>query len=294
MLKRIIVNKKYIATIAISITGGIYAILGWISTFTPLDNIFPDSLSIFTRLLLSLLFIVLLWAVTFVVVSVILIKKKRYMVFSGNNGHKLFVQYGNLFSANEVESPRERRNVLIPVNRCFDVIVDNELISEKTLHGMALNLLYSRGIYNEEALNKHIQDQLSDCQSILLDKNQKPKGNRKRFPEGTVVDVPVDDNTHYILWALSAFDDKLKAHTSSEEYSIAVHRMIKACNLYSEGFPVVLPLVGTGLSRTKMNQNDVLLFLVNAFKLNRTELNCDIHIVVSDSVKEEISIMNIK
>ena len=70
--------------------------------------------------------------------------------------------------------------------------------------------------------------------------------------------------------------------------------MIKACNLYSDGFPVVLPLVGTGLSRTKMNQNDVLLFLVNAFKLNRTELNCDIHIVVSDSVKEEISIMNIK
>ena len=29
----------------------------------------------------------------------------------------------------------ERRNLVIPVNRCFDTLVDDNLISSKTIHG---------------------------------------------------------------------------------------------------------------------------------------------------------------
>ena len=67
-----------------------------------------------------------------------------------------------------------------------------------------------------------------------------------------------------------------------------------SCNEESEGFPVVLPLVGTGLSRTKKDQQDVLKYLINAFRINKAEINCDIHIVVRNDIKNEIAIMNIK
>ena len=79
-----------------------------------------------------------------------------------------------------------------------------------------------------------------------------------------------------------------------QEYALAVQKLIESCTEESEGFPVVLPLVGTGLSRTKKGQQDVLKYLINAFRINKAEINCDIHIVVRNDMKNEIAIMNIK
>ena len=79
-----------------------------------------------------------------------------------------------------------------------------------------------------------------------------------------------------------------------QEYALAVQWLIESCNTESEGFSIVLPLVGTGLSRTKRDQQDVLQYLINAFRVNKDEINCDIHIVVHEDVKNEIAIMSIK
>ena len=35
-------------------------------------------------------------------------------------------------------------------------------------------------------------------------------------------------------------------------------------------------------------------YLINAFRINKAEINCDIHIVVRNDIKNEIAIMNIK
>lgn len=86
----------------------------------------------------------------------------------------------------------------------------------------------------------------------------------------------------------------LKAQTSMQDYALAVQKLIEACNSESEGFPILIPLVGTGLSRTKKDQKDVLSYLVQAFKLNKSELNCDIHIIVRETIKSDIPIMNLK
>ena len=85
----------------------------------------------------------------------------------------------------------------------------------------------------------------------------------------------------------------MTASTTMQEFTIAVQKLIEACYEKSAGFPVVMPLVGTGLSRTKTDQQDVLKYLVNAFRLNRAEISCDIHIVVWEDIKEEIAISNI-
>ena len=248
-MRSIWINKNYIAKIASTVTGGIYAFIGFIGMLVTHDEIISDKMSILVRSIISISVLTGIWCCCFIIVSVILMNKKRFKVLSANNGHALYLQYGDIFNANEVREPSKRRNIVIPVNRCFDTHVDNHIVSEQTLHGIAFKKLYASG------------------------------GN---------------ENEHYFLWALSTFDSNLKAHTSMQEYALAVQRLIESCNTESEGFSIVLPLVGTGLSRTKRDQQDVLQYLINAFRVNKDQINCDIHIVVHEDVKNEIAIMSIK
>lgn len=288
------INKEYIAKIASTITGGFYAFLGFIGTLVPLDEILSDKMSIWIRGLLSAAILVGIWCFFFVAVSIYMTRKNRFKVLSANNGHALYLQYGNIFDANEVIDSSQRRNIVVPVNRCFDTHVDNHIVSAQTVHGATFNSLYASGKYTEESLSMTIGKLLKNTSYESLSEEEKPEGNRRRYPVGTVVDLPGYGTEHFFLWALSTFDSNLKAHTSMQEYALAVQKLIESCNEESEGFPVVLPLVGTGLSRTKKNQQDVLKYLINAFRINKDEINCDIHIVVRDDMKNEIAIMNIK
>lgn len=293
-MRYIWINKGYIAKIASTITGGFYALLGFIGTLVPLDEILSDKMSIWIRGIISAAILIGIWGFYFVAVSIHMTRKNRFKVLSANNGHALYLQYGNIFDANEVIDSSQRRNIVVPVNRCFDTHVDNHIVSAQTVHGATFNSLYASGKYTEESLSMTIGKLLKNTSYESLSEEEKPEGNRRRYPVGTVVDLPGYGTEHFFLWALSTFDINLKAHTSMQEYALAVQKLIESCNEESEGFPVVLPLVGTGLSRTKKDQQDVLKYLINAFRINKDEINCDIHIVVRDDMKNEIAIMNIK
>ena len=253
-MKSIWINKGYISKIASTITGGIYALLGFIGTLVPLDEILSDKMSIWIRGIISAAILIGVWFCCFAIVSVVMTCKKRFKVLSANSGHALYLQYGNIFDANEVIDPNKRRNIVVPVNRCFDTRVDNHIVSSQTVHGIAFSSLYASGKYTEESLSMSIEKLLKNTEYENLSEKEKPEGNRKRYPVGTVVDLPGCENEHFFLWALSTFDSNLKARTSMQEYALAVQKLIESCNTESEGFPVVLPLVGTGLSRTKKDQ----------------------------------------
>lgn len=293
-MKQIWVNKAHIAKVACTIVGGIYALISFVGMLVSLDEILPESIPMWRRLLISCLILIAVWAVCFVIVGIVLVHKKRFQVFNANGGHSLYLQYGDIFDPDAVLTPGQRRNIVIPVNRCFDTIVDNRLISEQTIHGAAFKQLYESGRYTQETLNQAIQDLLCDTTYEDIPIQEKPSGNTRRFPVGTVATLSVDENTCYFLWALSTFDRNLKAHTSMQEYALALQKLVEACNTESEGFSVVVPLVGTGLSRTKKNQRDILSYLVSLFRVNRSEFNSSIHIVVRTDLKNEISIMDIK
>ncbi len=288
------INKGYISKIASAITGGFYALLGFIGTLVPLDEILSDKMSMWIRGIISAAILIGIWVCCFVVVSIYMTRKNRFKVLSANNGHALYLQYGNIFDANEVIDSSQRRNIVVPVNRCFDTHVDNHIVSAQTVHGATFSSLYASGKYTEESLSMTISKLLKNTNYESLSEEEKPEGNRRRYPVGTVVDLPGYGNEHFFLWALSTFDCNLKAHTSMQEYALAVQKLIESCNEESEGFPVVLLLVGTGLSRTKKDQQAVLKYLINAFRINKDEINCDIHVVVRDDMKNEIAIMNIK
>lgn len=247
-MRYIWINKGYIAKIASTITGGFYALLGFIGTLVPLDEILSDKMSIWIRGIISAAILIGIWGFCFVAVSIHMTRKNRFKILSANNGHALYLQYGNIFDANEAIDSSQRRNIVVPVNRCFDTCVDDHIVSSQTVHGIAFSNLYASGKYTEESLSTLIEKLLKNTEYESLPEKEKPAENRKRYSVGTVVDLPGCKNEHYFLWALSTFDNNLKAHTSMQEYALAVQKLIESCNTESEGFPVVIPLVGTGLS----------------------------------------------
>lgn len=293
-MKRLWINRKPITKLTNKIVGSIYAILGFISLFVSFDGMLSSLSNIWEKILVSTIILSAVWLFCYIVSGVILINKKRFEIISANNGYKLYIQYGNIFDEKVIINSLERRNIVIPVNRCFDTIVDNDLISEKTLHGDFLKKLYAQNIYTENSLNIKIQQKLANMNYKTISKNDKPRGNRKRYDVGTIINLPISNKENYLLWGLSSFDNQLKAYTTMQEYVLAVQKLIEACNTESEGFPVVIPLVGAGLSRTNKGQEDIISYLINAFKLNKSEINCDIHIVIKEELKNEISIIDIK
>lgn len=127
------INKGYISKIASTMTGGFYAFLGLIGTFVSLNEILPDTMPVWIRGIISVAILIGIWGCCFVVVSIRLARKKRFKVFSANNGHALYLQYGNIFDPNEVIDSSQRRNIVVPVNRCFDTHVDNHIVSAQTV-----------------------------------------------------------------------------------------------------------------------------------------------------------------
>lgn len=294
-MRRIILNKKYIVKLATRWTAGIFAFLGLIGTFASLSDLLDSSLSIQCRIGISIGILAGIWVISFLLCAVYTYRRRRIEVAELNNGHHIYVQYGDVFSEAEVLEPQKRRNIVIPVNRCFDTLVDNDLVSASTLHGIAMNRLYRENGFDPNTLEDAIKNNLN-LQEVSYDKlsiNDKRKGNLRRFSAGTVAEIKISEQCTYFFLGLSKFDKNLKASTSEEEYVLAMMRLLEFCNERSQQFPVVMPLIGAGLSRTKKSEKDILNYIIGLVKMNRELINYDLHIIVRDNGKESIAITDL-
>ena len=294
-MRRIILNRKYIAKLATRWTTGIFAFLGLIGTFASLSDLLDSSLSVQCRIGISIGILAGIWVISFLLCAVYTYRRRRIKGAELNYGHHIYVQYGDVFSEAEVLGPQKRRNIVIPVNRCFDTLVDNDLVSASTLHGIAMNRLYRENGFDPNTLEDAIKNNLN-LQEVSYDKlsiNDKRKGNLRRFSAGTVAEIKISEQCTYFFLGLSKFDKNLKAFTSEEEYVLAMMRLLEFCNERSQQFPVVMPLIGAGLSRTKKSEKDILNYIIGLVKMNRELINYDLHIIVRDNGKESIAIIDL-
>ena len=96
------------------------------------------------------------WIASLTYKSKSILTTERVTIFNAENNHHVYAEYGDLFANNG-----SSKNVVITANRCFDTIVDNDLISETTIHGLAINKICTNG-YTPEMLNDALQKNLSD------------------------------------------------------------------------------------------------------------------------------------
>lgn len=291
---RIWINRKYVIKSAAGGVSASFALLGFVALFLPLDGFFKCNTMV-QRILACILLtgaVCLFWLLA---CSVYVLKKRRIKLFALNDGHGVYVQYGDVLNKKEVLKPQERRNIVIPVNRCFDTLVDNDLISENTLHGKVMKKLYAKNRFTRETLDDAIQKSLQgkNLQTETVPPEEKPKGNLLRYPVGTVAEVRVSNTCTFFFLALSTFDQNLHAHTSEEDYVLALCRLLRFCNTRSQGCPVVMPLIGGGGSNVRRSEKDILEYIIKFFTMNRFQINCDLHIVVRENGRAEVAITDL-
>ena len=101
-----------------------------LSTYSVLYSIYPIQLFKQFTFIQVLAVLILLYVMILLLVCFKMIKKKKIVVKNFNNNHSLSVLYGDILN-----KKNEQKNIIIPVNRCFDINVNNNLVSENTLHG---------------------------------------------------------------------------------------------------------------------------------------------------------------
>ena len=290
---RIRINRQVILRRAWTWTGIAMTVLCFMALFVPMTGLIPEEWHIVCKVLIGCVAFFILFVLLAFASAVRVLFTNKVCVLT-KAGHHVYVQYGDVFSHKVVgKKYSDKRKIVINVNRCFDTIVDDHLVSHNSLHGKLFQRFYDEGKFDEESLNKTIQDSLAGKPYQLLTTAVKPKGNLRRYEAGTVAELKDDDQVSYYLLGISTFDENLNAQTIMPDFVNSVQRLIEFCNQRAQGYPVVLPLLGSGLSRTGLELSEILHYLVSAFAINKDIINCDFHIVVWDKQKDLVPIDNL-
>lgn len=140
---------------------------------------------------MSVLIVMAVFILVYIVGTIILLNTNQITILNAGSNHHVYVQYGDALSLDTVGNSisSKKRNILVAVNRCFDTVVDDNLISSKSLHGQAMSNLYATGEYTEDTLNAQIQQKLANQPFKSINRSDKPNGNLKRYAEGVVASI---------------------------------------------------------------------------------------------------------
>ena len=108
--------------------------------------------------------------------------------------------------------------------------------------------------------------------------------------QGSVLPVEGSKGLTYYLLALSEFDENLNAQCSKENFVSCIQSLISFYDRNGQGNPIYLPLMGTGLSRVNLSQEESLSIIVNMLKLNRDKIHGEVSVVVFSKEKSLVSI----
>lgn len=293
---RLWINKSAIFKLACTYTGVVFTFWGFVSLFEPLNGVFQDDASFVCKLLIGIMVLLAVFIISAIAASWIVLCSNQVCIGESSTKNSVYVKYGDMYSPDIVEKGYNgKRAIVVSVNRCFDTIVDDHLVSHNTQHGQVFQKLYDSQKFTPDSLNRTISDILRrDTAYIDLTIEEKSKGNLRRYEVGTTVNLPIDDNLSYYLLGLSYFDEHLNAHTSKADFALAVQKLIEFCNQNAQGYPVILPLLGSGLSRTQIDLNNIMHYLVDAFAINKDIINNDFFIVVWKGAKDRVAIKELR
>lgn len=285
--KQIKINFKYTSKHAFVLTSSIIAAFQIIGFLCDFDSVFPDDWTFITRLFVSITVVMVIWLFAFIIWNIKVLHEESVIVINADNGHYVYVEYGDILSDSE-----NKRNIVVTVNRCFDTIVDNDLITENTVHGKVVKGICNHG-YTVDELNDFLQKDLFDNRHVKPNKTllerDKRKGNLKRYPAGTIAEFN-DNNITYFFLGMSAFNKELHPETTDMEYVTTIQSLIEYCNSRAQGFPVYMPIVGAYGRDNKKSERELLEYIVSCFRFHKHLINTDIHIVVYSGHRDEVSI----
>ena len=193
------------------------------------------------------------------------------------------IKYGDLFLEEGLK--------VIAFNEFFDTQVDDKVIATSSLNGIFITE-HSDGassindrIENEEYLKKEVS-----AENV----SRKFGGKSTRYKLGCI--CPYDD---YLLLAFSHFDDNNKAYISVEDYISCLMHMWNELDIYYAGRPIVLPLLGSGITRfnnSDITYQELLEYIVMTFKASKIKFNntSSLTIILDDKIRNDINLYDIQ
>lgn len=289
--KQVRTSIRYIGKKALEFTSGSIAAIQIVGFLCDFDQAFPEKWSFLTRLFISIAVVSFLFIAWLIIISLYVLRKDNTVaVINADNGHCVYLEYGDLLC-----DSNEKRNIVIPANRCFDTLVDDDLISRTTVHGKAI-LKICQNDMSFETLNEALQYDLANNRMVkpcvTLSRRNKRKGNLNRYPAGTIAEYKENNNSlnTYFFVGMSSFNSDLHPETSDEEYLITLQSLLEYCNQRSQRFPVYMPIIGTHGRNNKKSERELLEYMVDTFRFNKHLINTDIHIVVYSGRRADVSI----
>ena len=194
----------------------------------------------------------------------------------------LVVKSGDLF--------KEEGLKVIPVNEYFDTQVDNNIISETTLHGIFVKRYIENNDEKLKKLNIEISKQLKniECDEV----KERKSGKKKRYPIATT--ILIED---YILTALSKFNDKNEAYLSMPEYLEFLNKFWNEIDRIHNGRTINIPVIGTGLARINptLSYEEYLEQIIFSLKTSSiTAGETKINIIIPEKKLSECSLAKLK
>ncbi|MCB6584466.1 MULTISPECIES: macro domain-containing protein [Streptococcus] len=268
----------------------ILSLLSLLATFINITDIYKSN-NLINHIFKVIITFLVIYILSFVC-ALLYYYFKRRVIYLKYNRFKVSGTYGNILDyigASKV-------NLIIPVNSCFDTKIDDSVISTNSLHGKVIKFLYDNNLVSQIELDKKIKRSLRE-QNISsvnigndVKKGGKSVGNYNRYPIGSTAFVDIGDVRYHFI-ALSIIENNKNAITSDQDYLIVLNAIVDNCFRNSNGNPIYIPLVGSGLSKLNYNHQQQLEFMVKYFMLRRTKLISDVEIVIRKEDRDKISIL---
>lgn len=266
---KIKITNKYVWRQYFELLGKIGTILGIASIFVSIQ----DSCKIFYGFIIFIFLIILL-------VLIILKANYKSRLVLIINSKKVNIYFGDIFETNGLK--------LIPFNEYFDTLVDDLIISKKSLNGKFIEKFYS----DVTQLDSYISEALK-LKSHELNSNRS-KGKKEKYALGTTIEIEHE----YLLSAFTHFDERNRAFLDKGEYLQYLNNMWDEVNVIYASRNINIPLIGSGITRvgasmTLQDYLEQILFSIKFSNIKMDHTSC-INIILNESIKDEINLFNIK
>lgn len=201
---------------------------------------------------------------------------------------------GDIFKfAFENRSKITKNIVVIPVNTAFDTHITTQLendsvplVSQTTIHGQWLNRILKSG-ETEDGLYSRISQNL-ECRGYVPAYTSKAHNGRADcYSMGTVAIIDTEKTVFYLL-AVSAFDEYNNAQADENDIALAIEKMLEIYDRNGQGYPLYLPLLGTGRSRAGLSYQASFDLLNEVIIKNESHIQGRITIVIEPDVFKTI------
>lgn len=108
-------------------------------------------------------------------------------------------------------------------------------------------------------------------------------------PIGTISVVDLGRTAYYLL-AISRMDEGGNTRSSEEEIDLALSRLVDFYDRHGQGYPLYVPLVGTGLSRARLSARGSYEAIRGAFSAASDRVHGSVSIVVLPGSWDELGL----